>query len=61
MDQTRIFFHSCPSGCIHLNLGNLTINMTRDDFLEFARRTSEYANLMKGERPGLVLEFNRKN
>ena len=60
MGQSHIIFHTCANGCIHISVGNITINLAKNDFFEFAKRMSEYASNLKGEK-SVVLEFAKKN
>ncbi len=60
MGQSHVIFHTCTNGCIHISVGNITINLAQNDFFEFAKRMSEYASDLKGEKR-VVLEFAKKH
>ncbi|MBI2602758.1 MAG: hypothetical protein HYW48_06870 [Deltaproteobacteria bacterium] len=52
MGNMNLVFHQCPNGCVHLNFGNITVNLLKDDFLELAKRVETFARkLQENEAP----------
>ncbi|MBP6218733.1 MAG: hypothetical protein KA436_09115 [Oligoflexales bacterium] len=54
LEKSKISFHTCPTGCVHVTVGNITINMMENDFVTFAEKLHDFA-------VGLSLDQARKN